>query len=159
MTAVSLPLSQLIHENLSVVLDFAFSRPAIADMLSRFDGDWKYLRRTALEISEARANKSVIELALFLRILDDHVERKISASFTDNHGKVFGHVSARGSQAASPLAIRDAANRIIHAAALSWDMSDHKRPMLTCSAQAGQNWERAQVDLVNVAAFCGALIH
>lgn len=159
MTGVSLPLGRLVHENLSVVLDFAFSRSAIADMLKRFDGEWKYLRKAVLEISEARANKAAIELAMFLRMLDDHVGREISTYFTQNHGKVFGHVRARADGTDSPLSIREVANKIIHASELSWDVSEPSRPMLMCTGQAGQSWTHAQIDLVNLAAFCGGLKH
>ncbi|MGA7985336.1 MAG: hypothetical protein WCA01_09185, partial [Burkholderiales bacterium] len=67
MSTFPLPLTQLVHENLSVVMTFAFSRGPLEQLLEkRFEGEWKYLRKFALDISEARAIKGCIELAVYL---------------------------------------------------------------------------------------------
>lgn len=44
---------------------------------SKFLGEWKYLNKALFDVSAERAEKACLELALFLRMLDD--EEKISA--------------------------------------------------------------------------------
>jgi hypothetical protein len=45
MAQFGIPLTQLIHENLSIVMDFAFARGSIESLLQTFQGDWKYLHK------------------------------------------------------------------------------------------------------------------
>ncbi len=71
MATISLPLTRLTHENLSIIVDFCFSRAAVGEMMQSFLGERKYLRKTVYEVSETRAEKAILELALFLRMLDD----------------------------------------------------------------------------------------
>jgi len=48
---------------------------ALKDMVERkFRGQWKYLDKALFEISVERAEKACMELALFLRIVDDEHE-------------------------------------------------------------------------------------
>ena len=44
---------------------------------AKFKGEWKYLNKALFEISAQHAEKACVELALFLRTLDD--EEEISA--------------------------------------------------------------------------------
>ncbi|MEZ5592973.1 MAG: hypothetical protein R3F53_20620 [Gammaproteobacteria bacterium] len=70
-------LTRLIHENLSVVMNFAYSRQPLAELLeNKFIGEWKFLWKSLFEVSEEKANRAVTELAILLRILDD--EEKIT---------------------------------------------------------------------------------
>ena len=157
MSTFPLPLTQLVHENLSVVMTFAFSRGPLERLVEeKFAGEWKYLRKFVFDIAEARAIKGCIELAVYLRALDD--EEKMSAWLRENSGRSFGQVTgADGST--KPLALREVANKIIHAADFSWDFSTENKPFLICTPRGdNQRWRQASIDIVAVAAFCGQLM-
>jgi len=78
MSRFSLPLTSLVHENLSIIMSFAYSRKPLKNMVeAKFKGEWKYLNKALFEISAQHAEKACVELALFLRTLDD--EEEISA--------------------------------------------------------------------------------
>ena len=65
----SIPLTRLIHENLSIVMSFAYSRKPLSHLMdAKFQGEWKYLNRALFEVSAERVEKACLELALFLRI-------------------------------------------------------------------------------------------
>lgn len=73
-------LTRLVHENLSIIMSFAYSRGPLIELIQKnFVGEWKYLGKAIFEIGEEKANRAITELALLLRILDD--EEKI----TDYH--------------------------------------------------------------------------
>ena len=65
MAEFSLPLTRLIHENLSVLMNFAFARAPLEALVAKFQGEWKYLRKALFDISESRAEKACLELALW----------------------------------------------------------------------------------------------
>ena len=72
MTKFSLPLITLIYENISIVMTFAFSRVQLETLRrTKFVGEWKYLDHALFDISEKRAARACIELATFIRLLDD----------------------------------------------------------------------------------------
>jgi hypothetical protein len=72
MSRFSVPLTRLVHENLSIVMCYAYSQKPLAEMIeSKFKGEWKYLNKALFEISAERAEKACLELALFLRMVDD----------------------------------------------------------------------------------------
>src|SRR5205814_3642499 len=78
MSRFSLPLTRLVHENLSIVMCMAYSRKPLEKMIQeKFKGEWKYLNNALFEISAEQAEKACVQLALFLRTLDD--EDAISA--------------------------------------------------------------------------------
>jgi hypothetical protein len=57
---------------------FAYSQKPLSDLIeASFGGEHEYLNKALFEISEERANKACLELAIFLRMLDD--EQKSSA--------------------------------------------------------------------------------
>ena len=153
----SLPLTRLVHENLSIVMCFAYSRKPLSDMVEgNFGGDWKYLNKALFDISEERAEKACLELALFLRMLDD--EQKISNYHTatrkvPNCGKV---IMKNGSE--KVLTFREVANKVIHSCRLEWEFAKYPYPWLICHKGDGQNWLRAEVDLVALAAVCGGFM-
>ncbi len=67
MSRFSLPLTRLVHENLSIVMCFAYSRKPLKKMIqAKFKGEWKYLNKALFEISAQQAEKACVELALFL---------------------------------------------------------------------------------------------
>jgi len=158
MTRFSLPLTQLIHKNLSVLMTFCFSRNQLDKLVeTQFIGEWKYLRKGLFEVSEKRAEKACLELAMFLRMLDD--EQEISdygkhKTSPLNYGKLI--ITGKPEQI---LGLRDVCNKIIHASGFQWDFSYEHKPKLICTFQESEKWGRAEIDIVNLATFCGELMH
>lgn len=59
---VTLPLTGLIHKNLSVVMTFAFSRVLLEQLRERrFPANWKYLDKALFRLAEQRAIKACID--------------------------------------------------------------------------------------------------
>lgn len=155
MTKYSLPLTKLIHENLSIVMTFAFSQKPLENLLNtHFKGEWKYLRELLFEISELHANKACLELAMFIRILDD--EEKISDYFKQASHPNFGRL-IQSDKTEKELSIRDLANKIVHASELIWDFSIENKPILICKSR-DEKWIQAEINLVSLAAFGGEIM-
>jgi hypothetical protein len=157
MTRFSLPLSHLVHENLSVVMCFVYSRRPLEKMVEeKFAGEWKYLNKALFDISEQRVEKACLELALFLRLIDD--EEKITdyiSSFgsPSSCGRL---IKKDGSEVTLPF--REVANKIIHAARRTWDIPETGTPLLICESREEERWVRAEVDILRLASFCGQLM-
>lgn len=159
MSSLSLPLTQLVHENLSVVMNFCFSRASLTELVAtRFSGEWPYLQKTLFGLAEQRAGRAVLELAMFVRLLDDR--EGISAPLRETGDLVLGRLFLKGDRE-QPLTMREAANKIIHASAATWDLSNPAEPRLVCVSQNDDKWQwrRAEIDIVALAACCGSLIH
>lgn len=155
MDKLPLPLAQIVQENLSLVMMFSFSRQPLEQLLEqKFLGEWKNLRKMVFVISEQRVIKACIELAIFLRALDD--EEKISQHLTQTSGRSFGREYATGGSF-KPLKLREVANKIVHASNFEWDFSIENKPLLVCHPRDNQRWSRSEVDIVALAAFCGEL--
>jgi hypothetical protein len=152
-------LTQLVHENLSIVMSFAYSHRTLIDLMEKnFMGEWKYLRRAIFEIGEERANRAITELAVLMRILDD--QERISDYYKQcgmkwNCGRL---IKENGK--VEELSPRQFSNKIIHSKTFEWDFSAEERPILICYAQDddARKWIRSEVDLVGLAAFCGMLM-
>jgi hypothetical protein len=148
-------LTRLIHENLSIVMSFAYSRKPLREMVgTKFRGQWKYLHKAVFEISEQRAERACLELALFLRTLDDDWE-------ISDHFNSTGRISNCGrlvlKHEEKTLTFRDAANKMIHASALEWNF-EKDEPRLVCYPRDQEKkWVLADIDLVALAAVCGRL--
>ena len=157
MQTFSLPLTRLVHENLSIIVDFCLSRGPVDEVMASFLGEWKYLRKTVYEISQARAEKATLELALFLRMLDDR--EGISKYLDETKSNIrYGLLIVEG-KPEQELKMRDVPNKIIHASRFEWVFSNPKKPTLICHAQQPERWVRAEIDVVAVAALCGQLMH
>jgi len=64
-------LTRQLHENLWLVLSFAFGQPAVAKVVNdRFVGEFKYLWKTIDSIAEATANRALKDIGNQLRELD-----------------------------------------------------------------------------------------
>lgn len=155
MSRISLPLSRLVHENLSILMCFAYSQKPLDEMVrTTFEGEWKYLNKAIFEISAARAEKACFELALFLRMLDD--EEDISGYFARptvlNCGRL---VRKNGKE--EVLTVREISNKIIHTARLEWSFPDSGSPVLISHGRDEEKWQRAEIDLVVLASVCGRL--
>ena len=158
MDRFSLPFTQFIHESLSVIMTFCFSRVAIEQIIeARFQGEWKYLEKGLFDVSEKRAKRACLELALYLRLLDDEedMSRYLRQTETDiGFGRlVFSDKPDR------ELMLREVANKIIHASELQWDFATEEKPVLICMSREQEKWKRAEIDVVSLAAFCGQLMH
>ena len=152
-------LTRLVHENLSVVMSFAYShRPLIELIEKRFRGYSKYLEKAIFEIGEERANRAITELALLMRILDDEV---IITNLDTQSGTNWhcGRLILENNEEMERPNIREVSNKIIHAKTFEWDFSAND-PILICYARDGdpRKWVRAEVDLVAIAAFCSRFI-
>lgn len=154
MSKFSLPLTALLHENLSIVMCFAYSRKPLNAMVDRFFfGDWKYLRKALFDISDQMVERACLELALVLRILDD--EWRVSeiegrGGISHDCGTL---ILKDGREEALPF--REVANKVIHASGLGWDFEKTPDPLLICHSRDKERWLRAEVDIVRLAAVCG----
>jgi hypothetical protein len=149
----------LVHENLSVLMSFVYSRKPLSEMVEgKFVGEWKYLNKVLFEIPEAHAEKACLELALFLRILDDEEKLSEYHRSTQNVPDCGRLIMKDGVE--KVLTFREAGNKIIHASRLEWDLGNE--PHLICHARPEDaerwGWVRARVSVVALAAVCGQLI-
>src|SRR6266436_3679286 len=86
-----LQLSRLIHQNLSVIMSYAFSTPVLSRWVSKhFTGEWKYLHKALFEMPVTRANLALLELATQLRLLDDH--EKLSDYYKHGESRPLGKI-------------------------------------------------------------------
>jgi len=147
----------LVHENLSIVMCFAYSRKPLSEMIEdKFRGEWKYLNKALFDVSAERAEKACLELALFLRMVDD--EEKISDyhAATKNVPNCGRLIMKDGSE--KTLTFREVANKVIHSTQLEWEFLKSPEPKLICHTRDKEQWLRAEVDVVAVAAVCGQLM-
>jgi hypothetical protein len=150
-------LTRLVHENLSIVMCFAYSQKPLSDLIEgSFGGDWKCLSKALFDISAERAEKACLELAVFLRMLDD--DQKVSAYHAATKrvpdcGKL---IMKDGSE--QVLTFREVANKVIHSSRLEWEFLKFPNLSLICHTADEERWARAEVDLVAVAAVCGGLM-
>jgi hypothetical protein len=155
MAKLALPVSKLVRENMSELMAFAFSREPLRQLIEAgFQGEWKHLQETVFGMSELRAEKACLELAIFLRYLDD--EEGLSKYVDERTNFNFGRLALRDGKE-EELKLRDVANKIIHATAFQWDLSNPQRPQLVCVSRDEEKWVRAHVDIVSLAAVCGNL--
>jgi hypothetical protein len=107
-------------------------------------------------IPEERVEKACLELALFLRMVDDEAEvsaYQAKVKSVPNCGKL---IMKDGSE--KPLAFRAVANKVIHSSRLEWKFSKNADPVLVCHTRDDEKWLRAEVNVVAVAAVCGCLM-
>jgi hypothetical protein len=157
----SLQATRLIHEHFGTVMSFVYSRGELEKLVEqRFHGEWKYLHKALFEIPQDRAERALIELALYLRVLDDDEEHEISKYVGDRH--TFGEL-IRSDGSREPLLIRDVANKIIHAARYDWIFpTADDDPRVVCVASepeaARHKWTVADINVANLGTFCGMLM-
>ena len=160
MTKFSIPFTQLIHENLSILMNFCFARKPLERLIdTKFSGEWKYLRKGLFTVAENRAEKACLELAMYLRLLDD--EEEISNYLRQTKSNVtFGQLILREKpKKEKELELRDVANKIIHASALEWNLANGNEPLLICHSREEEKWVRAEINIISLAGFCGTLMH
>jgi hypothetical protein len=153
-------LTRLVHENLSIVMCFAYSQKPLADLIeASFGGEHKYLNKALFEISEERANKACLELAIFLRMLDD--EQKSSAYDARTKNVTDCGRLIKKDDTVEALTFREVTNKVIHSSRLEWKLLEFSnpepgsRPSLICHTGDEEKWVRAEVDLAALAFVCG----
>jgi hypothetical protein len=97
-----------------------------------------------------------LELALFLRIVDDEEAISDYHKATKNVPNCGKLVMKDGSE--KVLTFREVANKLIHSSQLEWEFFKSPEPLLICHTRDKEKWLRAEVDLVALAAVCGQLM-
>jgi hypothetical protein len=146
---------EVIHQSLAVVMGFAYSRPALEVMRQEaFVGEWKGLDEILFDIQERQASKALVDLAIYLRFLDN--EAGLSKMWAETGGAPFGTLTKPNGET-SGLTLRDVANKLIHASIQEWSLADPRLPGIVCTANAGQDWVSAEIDLLAVVALCSKI--
>lgn len=157
MSRLSLPVSKLVRENMSILMTHAFSVGPLEELFSKtFQGEWKQYQDTVFSLSKQRAEKACLELAIFLRYMDDE-NMLIEHSDTIMRNYNFGTLHFSNGKE-KELELRDVANKIIHATGYEWDISQRMKPKLVCISRETEKWKVAKVDIVAVSTVCGSLI-
>src|ERR1039458_5451795 len=143
MSRFSLPLTRLVHENLSIVMCFVYSRKPLSEMMdARFQGEWKYLYKALFDISAERAEKACLELALFLRMLDDEAGISAYHEATKNVPNCGRLIMKDGTERDLPF--REVANKVIHSSRLEWELLKFPNPTLLCHTKDTEKWIRSE---------------
>jgi hypothetical protein len=144
----------LIHENIGIVMTYAFSREPLKRFRSRYLGEWRFLDYAISELPQRRANRACIELAVMLRALDETQNLRSFRSL--EFGKLYDKTGA-----SKPLLFRDACNKIIHAKSVEWNFSEPDVPIIVCEAPQEQidryNWTKAEIRIDSLGGACGSL--
>jgi hypothetical protein len=144
------------QENFGTVLMFAFGQPAVGSVINeKFKGEWKYLDKLVYELSEQRADRALLELAVQLRALDDIND--LNASFQQQQMPPLGKV-VQGDASETPLYFRDMTNKIMHAGGFSWELADVKDPTIVCLSNDGPRWKEAHIKLPMLMMYLGGLM-
>lgn len=154
----SVEATRLIHEHYGTLMAHVYSREPLLRLRDRFLGEWKYLDRALFELSERRATRALIELALYIRLVDDD-EGQIASKL--RAGQTYGEI-VRKDGTRVELSYRDVANKIIHAARYGWSIGANGDPIVTCwptqdQSGRGYDWSSAAISLVALGAICGGL--
>ena len=150
-----LPLTGIVHENLSILMMFAFSRQPLLGLRKKFVGNWQQLDHVLFTIAEQRAIRACLELAILMRHYDDIVAPTRLPD--DGRPRIsFGRLFTEG-KPEKTISHREVSNKIIHSSRYEWDFSDPEIPALVCIAQDTQKWDRAVINVVHIAAYCGTL--
>ena len=145
-----------------LVITFVFSQAPIRRVIeARIKGCPELrLEEISFVVPRRNATRACLEIAVLIRLFDD----RYNILLTQLHQEplhCFGVVH-RTDETTEPLTLRDLTNKIIHAADLSWDLSDEEAPKLICTASGDQKnkfkWTRAEVDIVNLAFFCDRFV-
>jgi hypothetical protein len=142
-----------VQENFATVLLFAFGRDGvIAAINEKVRGDRQYLEKLVHQVSERRADRALMEMAVQLRALDDlnHLNDDYRNRNMPSLGKV-----VQGDGSDTELYFRDMTNKIIHAGGFSWELADAKAPVIVCLSN--DRWKEAHIDLVTLMTYLGDL--
>ena len=94
-------------------MTFVHSRQPLRQMMKGwYEGDWKYLWRALDDIPERRAERALIELGLYLRVIDEAENLSTRSGFCKRWE--FGEL-VHTDKPPERLDLREVANKIIHA--------------------------------------------
>jgi hypothetical protein len=152
-----LQITHLIHENCGTLMLFAFSQHALARLRAeKFRGSWEYFDKLCFQLPRARAERAALEMAIHLRVLD--VEQgKADWICERSHPEGFG-ILVKKDGSSDRLTFREMNNKIIHSVAFEWDFRIADQPKLICLPADKEHWQRAEIDLVALGAYCGMLM-
>ena len=143
------------QENFGTVLMFAFGRPAVGLVINeQFKGEWKLLNKLVYELSERRADRALLEMAVQLRALDDLND--LNSTFQQQKMPPLGIV-VQGDGSKTDLYFRDMTNKIMHAGGFSWELANVKAPTIVCLSSDGTRWKEAHINLVTLMMYLGGL--
>jgi hypothetical protein len=157
----------IIHDNLGIVLTYAFSKPALDEYRRWLMGQrWHLADRVLLELPRQRATRAIIELAVMFRALDS-VREITKDDYVATHpyvvyhptGYIYGKLYSFDGEP-EPLPLRDVPNKIIHANSIEWSFGNPKEPLIICHAAKADTrfkWTRAEVFVKAFAAVCASL--
>lgn len=138
-------------------MSFAYSQKPLKKLVEdNFMGEWKYLHKALFEIPVVRVEKACLELALFLRMLDDDeniTDYQKTLKIGLNCGKL---VLKNGIE--KYLTFREVANKVIHSSRIEWDFTTTEDPILICYTRDEEKWEKAEVNIIAIAAVCSQLM-
>jgi hypothetical protein len=141
----------VIHENIGIVMTYAFSREALKEFRSRHHGEWENLDYGISVLPRKRANRACIELALMLRSLDEALN---IGQYEGDLGRLYDK-----SGQSSPLPLREVLNKIIHAKSIEWDFTRPNIPVIVCEASKRQverhGWTKAEIRIDTLGTVCG----
>lgn len=150
--------TEIIHENLCVVLTFAFSRDTVQTYFSNMErGDRHRSFHIMIDLPQRMATRALIELAVLFRALDD--VQKLT-TFPSIMNEDFGKLYNYEEQEIGPLPPREVANKIIHSSMIDWDFEDPAEPLIVCFAGPGQGrhgWLKATIKVTTLVAVIGCL--
>ena len=155
MTNSAIPYTKIIQNNFLTIMNFAFSHAALEDLINhKFNGEFKFLNRVLFTDGEQRASRAFIDLAVYLRSLDD-IEG-LSKGNENSYGTL-----TLPDENIIPLTIREVSNKIIHSESREWIFSQKDKPIFRCVPHKTDHqknaWKSADIDVVALAGFCGRL--
>jgi hypothetical protein len=149
-------ITRRVHENLWTVLSFIFGRPAIDRFMQQknFVGEWKYLRQNIHGLSEERADRALLDMAVQLRTLDD--AEGLSDWYRQSEASALGHViQADGTK--TDLHFRDMTNKIIHGVGYQWQLEGDD-PKIIVLSNRPDRWRLAEIDIQALMVLVGGLM-
>jgi hypothetical protein len=158
----------IIHDNLGIVLTYAFSKPALEEYRGWLVGNrWHVADRVLFEWPRQRATRAIIELAVMFRMLDDANEITkhdyvVTHPYVVYHdtGDVYGKIYGLDGST-KPLPLHEVPNKVIHAKSIEWSFGNPREPLIICHAAEAEHarfdWTRAEVFVNAFAAVCAAL--
>jgi len=142
-------------------MTYAYSQIPLINAIDRkVTGNMRFLEKSLFEISSERAVKAVIELAMYLRMLDE--DSKITEYFKETNNQIqCGTLYKKKDNSTEVIFFRDFTNKVIHAERIEWKFDTNIDPMFICYAYetSRENWSRAEIDIFAVALMCGQIGH
>ena len=144
----------IMHANLWRVMMYAYGAPVLHNLLSqKFQGGFRSLEKGLYELSEVAADRSLIELATYIRILDDNED--LSGWHLQTKSPPLGTVH-KSDQSEEDLFLRDFTNKVIHAERFEW-VFDSDNPLIRCIGRDPDRWVKAEVKCELVLFYVGQL--